>query len=72
MGLAIKPETMMKFLKSIGYRFDRQEGSHHMYTNGKHTVPVPRHNKDLDIILIMKILNETGTTKKELLKWLGR
>lgn len=73
MGLTIRADKMMKFLKSNGYKLDRIDGSHHIMVNGSHSVPVPKHSgTELDIKMISKILDETKIPKKKLLQWLGR
>jgi predicted RNA binding protein YcfA (HicA-like mRNA interferase family) len=74
MGLCLPPKTMIKFLEVNGYQYIRSRGtSHHIYGNGKVSVPVPIHgSKDFGEILIRQILSESGLTKKQLLNWLGR
>ena len=73
MGLVLKSRELIRFLESKGFRFVRSRGSHHVYTDDKHTLPVPVHKgKDISEELIKLILNEAGFTKKELLKYLGR
>ena len=74
MGLAIKPREMIRFLEENGYSFVRAKGgSHHIYSNGTHSVPVPIHgSKDFGEDLIRMMLRETGLSKKELLKHLKR
>ncbi|MCL2637159.1 MAG: type II toxin-antitoxin system HicA family toxin [Oscillospiraceae bacterium] len=74
MGLAIKPREMIKFLEENGYKFLRAKGgSHHIYSNGTHSIPLPIHgSKDFGEDLIRMMLRETGLSKKELLKHLKR
>jgi len=74
LGLAIKPREMIRFLEENGYSFVRAKGgSHHIYSNGTHSVPVPIHgSKDFGEDLIRMMLRETGLSKKELLKHLKR
>lgn len=74
MGLCLSAKIFIDFLEFKEYRFIRAKGgSHHIYGNGKISVPIPIHgNKDLGEVLIRQILRETGISKNELLEWLGR
>ena len=74
MGLTMKPVELVRFLEKYGYSFVRSKGtSHHIYSNGIHSVPIPIHgSKDFGEDFIRIILRETGISKKELLKYLGR
>lgn len=74
MGLAIKSRDLIKFLEENGYKFVRANGSsHHIYSNGKHSVPVPIHKgKDLNEKLIRLILKQTKISKSDLYKYLNR
>lgn len=38
-------KDVVDFLKSNGFEFIRQKGSHAKYSDGKHTVVVPMHGK---------------------------
>ena len=74
MGLTMKPREMIAFLQSNGYKFVRARGgSHHIYSNGAHSVPIPIHgSKDLGEDFIRMILRETDISKSDLLKYLKR
>ena len=74
MGLTMKPRELIRFLEDNGYRFVRAKGgSHHIYGNGIHSVPIPIHgSKDFGEDFIMMILRETGIRKNDLLKYLKR
>ena len=74
MGLTVKPREMVKFLEENGYKFIRAKGgSHHIYGNGTHSLPIPIHgSKDFGEELIRMILKETGINKSDLLKHLKR
>ena len=74
MGLCLPASKLIKFLEYNGYRFIRSRGtSHNIYGNGYISVPIPIHGKkDIGEDLIRQILRETGISKNELLKWLGR
>ena len=74
MGLTMKPSELVHFLESKGYRFVRAKGgSHHIYSNGIHSVPIPIHGKmDFGEDFIRIILRETGISKKDLLVYLKR
>jgi len=74
LGLTMKPRDMIKFLESKNFKFIRAKGtSHHIYSNGTHSVPIPIHGrKDFDIDFIMMILRETEISKSDLLDYLKR
>jgi predicted RNA binding protein YcfA (HicA-like mRNA interferase family) len=74
MGLCLPRRKIIAFLESNGFTFVRSSGtSHHIYSNGAFSVPIPVHGKsDLGETLILRILKETELTKQELEKWLGR
>ncbi|MCL2108097.1 MAG: type II toxin-antitoxin system HicA family toxin [Oscillospiraceae bacterium] len=70
----MKPREMIKFLEEHNYTFIRAKGgSHHIYGNGKHSIPIPIHgNKDFGEQFIRIVLKETGINKAELFKYLKR
>ena len=74
MGLTMKPRELIKFLEANSYVFIRAKGgSHHIYSNGINSVPVPIHgSKDFDVDFIMMILRETGISKSELMDYLNQ
>jgi predicted RNA binding protein YcfA (HicA-like mRNA interferase family) len=74
MGLTMKPRDLIRFLENNGYKFVRAKGgSHHIYSNGRNSVPIPIHgNKDFGEDFIRIILQETGISKKDLLQYLKR
>ena len=74
MGLTMKPMELIRFLEHNGYKFVRAKGgSHHIYSNGIHTVPVPIHGrKDFGEDFIRMVLRETGISKSCLMKYLDR
>ena len=74
MGLALKPRKLIEFLESNGYKFVRSKGtSHHIYSNGVHSVPLPIHNsKDFGEDFVRMILRETNISKAQLYKFLKR
>ena len=74
MGLTMKPRELIKFLEASGYNFARAKGgSHHVYSNGKHSVPIPIHgSKDFGEDFIRMILRETGISKSTLTDYLKR
>ena len=74
MGLTMKPQKLIKFLEQKGYSFVRSKGgSHHIYSNGTHSVPIPIHgSKDFGEDFIRMILRETDISKADLLKYLKR
>ena len=74
LGLTIKPRELIRFLENNGYEFVRAKGgSHHIYSNGIHSVPIPIHGSmDFGEDFIRMILRETGISKRNLLKYLNR
>ena len=74
MGLTLKPQELIQFLEKNGYKFVRSKGgSHHVYSNGNHSVPIPIHgSKDFGEDFIRIILRETGLRKNDLLNYLKR
>ncbi|MDR1705932.1 MAG: type II toxin-antitoxin system HicA family toxin [Clostridiales bacterium] len=74
MGLTLRPNEFIRFLEEKGYRFVRAKGgSHHIYSNGRNSVPLPIHGgKDYNEDFIRTVLRETGIHKNELLVYLKR
>ena len=74
LGLTMKPLELIRFLEHNGYKFVRAKGgSHHIYSNGIHSVPVPIHgSKDFGEDFIRMILREAGISKSDLLDYLKR
>ena len=70
----MKPIELIRFLESNGYGFARAKGgSHHVYSNGIHSVLIPIHGtKDFGEDFIRMILRETGLNKRDLLIYLKR
>ena len=70
----MKPQELIKFLKAHDYIFIRAKGgSHHIYSNGIKSVPIPIHvSKDFGEDFIRIILRETGINKNDLLAYLKR
>ena len=74
MGLTMTPQELIDFLETRGYKFIRSKGSsHHIYSNGSITVPVPIHgSKDFGETFIRMILRETEINKRDLMAYLKR
>ena len=72
MGLAVRPKTMVKFIESEGFRFVAQKGSHRKFSNGINITTIPMHNEDLTAGTLRAILKDTGLSRQELEKYLGR
>ena len=74
MGLTMKPRDLIKFLEVNGFNFIRAKGgSHHIYSNGIKSVPIPIHgNKDFGEDFLRMILRETGISKHTLIDYLER
>jgi len=43
--LNIKRKDLIKLLEQNGWKFKRSGGNHDLYTNGKETETIPRHNE---------------------------
>jgi len=41
----VKKRELEKILKTLGWWFLREGGNHEIWTNGKHTQPIPRHKE---------------------------
>ena len=74
MGLTLKPKELIKFLESNGYKFIRARGtSHHIYSNGEHTVSIPVHGgNEFSDKFIRRILRQTNIHIDKLIKYLKR
>ena len=74
MGLTTTPRDLIKFLEANGYIFIRAKGgSHHIYSDGIHSIPIPIHgSKDFGEDFIKTVLKETEIGKKALLNYLKR
>jgi predicted RNA binding protein YcfA (HicA-like mRNA interferase family) len=70
----MKPREMIKFLEANGYAFIRAKGgSHHIYSNGVHSIPIPIHgSKEFGEEFIRMVLREAEISKTDLLKYLKR
>lgn len=53
----MKRRDLEKKLAELGWKFARHGGSHDVWTNGKETEPVPRHN-EINEYLAKKILRK--------------
>ena len=69
---SIKPIKVVKALKQINFEEIRQTGSHLILANRitKKIIPVPIHNKDIKLGLLVSIIKQTGLTKEEFVKLL--
>jgi len=47
--------TFIKLLRNNNYVFDRQNGSHRIYTNGKTTISIP---KRLNKMIALRLIKE--------------
>lgn len=45
----MKRRDLEKKLAELGWRFERHGGNHDVWTNGKESEPLPRHNEINDI-----------------------
>ena len=74
MGLTMKPKDLIKFLESNGYEFIRARGSsHHIYSDGTHTVSIPIHGgSEFNEKFIKRLLRQTNINLEVLLKYLNR
>ena len=66
----VKPHVLEKTFFKLGFKFDRQRGSHRIYYQVNNPVPVviPFHSsKDIPVPLIHDNLKRTGISKEEFL-----
>ncbi|MCT7575937.1 type II toxin-antitoxin system HicA family toxin [Aliarcobacter butzleri] len=63
----ITGKELIKFVKSIGYRFDRQKGNHRIFVHDKmKTLTIPVYKKKIvKIGLLGGILRDIGISKNE-------
>ncbi|MFW3353322.1 type II toxin-antitoxin system HicA family toxin [Aliarcobacter butzleri] len=63
----ITGKELIKFVKSIGYRFDRQKGNHRIFVHEeKKTLTIPVYKKKIvKIGLLGGILRDIGISKNE-------
>jgi predicted RNA binding protein YcfA (HicA-like mRNA interferase family) len=57
--IIIKRKDFIKELKNLGYEYQRQTGSHHLYSNGEKTVAIPN---SLNPCIALRLAKETGAT----------
>ena len=74
MGLTMKPQELIGFLEKNGYKFIRAKGgSHHIYSNGSNSIPIPIHgSKDFGEDFIRIVLREAKINKSVLIDYLKR
>jgi len=60
---------VVKALGKVGFKIDRQKGSHMILVRDERIVPVPRH-AEIKRGLLMEIITEAGLTKEEFLRLL--
>jgi mRNA interferase HicA len=41
----MKKKDLERYLKELGFYFKREGGNHEVWTNGKISIPIPRHNE---------------------------
>ncbi len=68
----ITPERLAKVLVKRGFVLDRTRGSHHAYYNPEMnvTIVIPFHKKEVGKGLLLKIINQAGLTREELIELL--
>ncbi len=60
---------VIKALGKVGFKIDRQKGSHIILVKDDLVVPVPKH-AEIKRGLLMEIITEAGLTKEEFLRLL--
>ena len=55
----MKRRELIKLLEKNGWYIKRNGGNHDLYTNGKHTEPIPRH-PDINERLARSIIKKLG------------
>ncbi len=61
-----KFKDITKRLNKLGYQIVRQKGSHVIFSNGRVTIPVPKHGgRDISSGVERKIISVISMTKEE-------
>lgn len=67
---ALNARKVIGALERAGFIFVRQKGSHRIYKNGNRLLVIPFHNKDLKKPTINSIIEQSGMTVDEFIKFL--
>lgn len=60
----MKKKNLEQQLRELGWMFLRQGGSHEIWTNGEHQVPIPRH-KEINELTARGILRKAEKNPAE-------
>ncbi len=66
----LKSREAIQALERAGFKFERQKGSHRIYTKGNIGVTVPYHNKDLKLKTLKHIIKQSGFETQQFLEFL--
>lgn len=66
----LRPREVVAALERAGFIFERQKGSHRIYTKGNLGVIVPYHSKDLKPKTLKHIIKQSGLELSEFIKFL--
>ena len=66
----LKPKEVVKILERAGFLFERQNGSHRIFSKDYFIVTVPIHNKDLKKGTLKHIVKQSGFTVEDFIKFL--
>ena len=67
---ALNARKVIGALEKAGFVFIRQKGSHRIYREGNRLLVVPHHNKDLKKPTVRSIIEQSGMTAEEFIKFL--
>lgn len=67
---AVKPKQAIRALERAGFVFERQKGSHKLYTKGKRVVTISCHNKEMKPKTLQNIIKQSGLELEEFINLL--
>ena len=69
----LKPRQIINVLKKIGFKENRQTGSHLILLNREKNkiIPIPIHNQDIKRDLLRRIIKQAELSRKEFLDLLN-
>ncbi len=68
---ALNARKVIRALEKAGFVFLRQKGSHRIYDKSGRLVVVPYHNRDLKKPTVLAIIEQSGLTIDEFLRFLS-
>lgn len=62
---AVKPKQVIRALERAGFIFERQKGSHKLYTKEKRAVTISCHNKEMKPKTLQSVIKQSGLELEE-------